>query len=166
MESGGTSATPTKPRISLRYIRATSLRHFHFFVLACAVPAARLRGITSLYEASQIYTQFNIRRACQNLCTKHLGTPITRPASSEQAIPTAAQAADFISSIRLQHDRRVIFPSRADSSAVNPSFSSSNKSRFFLAQGLTLTGKPSLPMRSAKACRCSADKADRRGASA
>ena len=27
---------------------ATSgLRHFHFFILACAVPAARLRGITS-----------------------------------------------------------------------------------------------------------------------
>src|SRR3970040_142897 len=27
MESGGTSATPTKPRIPLRYIRATSLTH-------------------------------------------------------------------------------------------------------------------------------------------
>src|SRR4030067_256275 len=28
---------------------ATSgLHHFHFFILACAVPAARLRGITSL----------------------------------------------------------------------------------------------------------------------
>jgi len=30
MESGGTSATPTKPRISLRYIRATSLPFFYF----------------------------------------------------------------------------------------------------------------------------------------
>ena len=41
MESGETSVTPTKPRISLRYIRATSLP-FYYFSLRC--PRSKTAG--------------------------------------------------------------------------------------------------------------------------
>ena len=51
MESGRTSATPAKPRISLRYIRATSLPFF-YFSLRC--PRSKTAGNYKLTQFSVI----------------------------------------------------------------------------------------------------------------
>ena len=44
--SGRRELLPRPPNPGFR-CATSGLHHFHFFILACAVPAARLRGITS-----------------------------------------------------------------------------------------------------------------------
>src|SRR3989304_8304432 len=68
--SGQASATPTKPRISLRYIRATSLRHFHFFSLRC--PRSKTAGNYKLTQFAMALLVFLARSARARVVAAYL----------------------------------------------------------------------------------------------